>query len=47
VGEPDGTLSADTRAAILKFEMDRGLAMDGAVSEALLAELARLAAAAP
>lgn len=47
VGEPDGTLSADTRAAILKFEMDRGLAMDGAVSEALLAELARPAAAAP
>ncbi|HMT14802.1 MAG TPA: peptidoglycan-binding domain-containing protein [Aestuariivirga sp.] len=46
-GAADGTMSEDTRAAILKFEMDRGLAMEGKVSDALLAELAKPAPAAP
>jgi peptidoglycan hydrolase-like protein with peptidoglycan-binding domain len=39
-GDLDGTLSEATRSAILKFEMDRGLAMDGEITDELLQELA-------
>lgn len=46
-GAPDGAMKNDTRAAILKFEMDRGLAMDGVVTDRLLAELTKPAPTAP
>jgi len=35
----DGHLNEETHAAILKFEMDKGLAMDGAVDNTLLSAL--------
>jgi peptidoglycan hydrolase-like protein with peptidoglycan-binding domain len=41
LGEPTGKLDDATRAAILKFEMENGLSMDGAVDAQLLAALAK------
>lgn len=41
LGEPNGALDEQTRAAILKFQMDNGLAMDGKVDAGLLTALAR------
>lgn len=41
LGEPTGTLDEPTRAAILKFQMDNGLAMDGGVDSGLLTALAK------
>ena len=40
VGEINGQMTAETRAAILQFELDNGLAMDGVVDPPLLAALA-------
>ncbi len=40
-GEPTGTLDEETRAAILKFQMDNGLAMEGEVDAGLLAALGK------
>jgi peptidoglycan hydrolase-like protein with peptidoglycan-binding domain len=37
IGEPTGQLDAATKAAILQFEMDNGLAMNGAIDPQLLA----------
>jgi peptidoglycan hydrolase-like protein with peptidoglycan-binding domain len=39
LGEPTGNLDDATRAAILQFEMDNGLAMDGLVDDPLLKAL--------
>lgn len=41
LGEPTGTLDGQTRAAILKFQMDNGLAMDGQVDSGLLTALTK------
>jgi peptidoglycan hydrolase-like protein with peptidoglycan-binding domain len=41
LGEPTGDLDDATRAAILQYEMDNGLAMDGVVDENLLAALTK------
>ena len=41
LGEPTGTLDEETRAAILKFQMDNGLAMDGKVDTSLLTALTK------
>ena len=40
VGEINGQMTAETRAAILQFELDNGLAMDGVVDAPLLSALA-------
>ena len=40
VGNIDGQMTTETRAAILQFELDHGLAMDGVVDPPLLAALA-------
>lgn len=40
VGEINGQMTPETRAAILQFELDNGLAMDGIVDPPLLAALA-------
>ena len=41
LGEPTGTLDEETHAAILKFQMDNGLAMDGKVDSSLLTALTK------
>jgi peptidoglycan hydrolase-like protein with peptidoglycan-binding domain len=41
-GEITGELSRATKAAILQFERDRGLAQDGEISDALLAEISKM-----
>lgn len=41
-GEITGTLNASTEAAIRQFQMDRGLGADGAISIALVNELAQM-----
>ena len=41
VGEPSGAFDDQTRAAILKFQMDNGMPMEGRVDEGLLAALAQ------
>ncbi len=41
LGEPTGAMNEQTRAAILKFQMDSGLAMDGKVDLSLLTALAK------
>jgi peptidoglycan hydrolase-like protein with peptidoglycan-binding domain len=41
-GEISGALTVSTRQAITLFQRDRGLAQDGAVSDALVAELAKM-----
>ena len=41
LGDPTGTLDEPTRAAILKFQMDNGLAMDGDVNASLLTALTK------
>ncbi len=41
LGEPSGALDEQTRAAILKFQMDNGMAMDGIVDAGLLSALAK------
>lgn len=43
LGEPSGTLDEQTHAAILQFEMENGLAMDGAVNAELLTALSKTA----
>ncbi len=43
LGQPSGTLDEPTHAAILQFEMENGLAMDGAVNAELLAALSKTA----
>jgi peptidoglycan hydrolase-like protein with peptidoglycan-binding domain len=43
LGEPSGKLDEPTHAAILQFEMENGLAMDGAVNAELMAALAKTA----
>jgi peptidoglycan hydrolase-like protein with peptidoglycan-binding domain len=44
IGESTGRLDAATKAAILQFEMDNGLAMDGAIDLQLLAALMKTSA---
>ena len=39
-GEINGQMTAETRTAILQYEMDHGLAMDGIVDQPLIAALA-------
>lgn len=41
LGEPTGALDEQTRAAILQFQMDNGLAMEGKVDAGLLSALIR------
>jgi peptidoglycan hydrolase-like protein with peptidoglycan-binding domain len=41
LGEPTGKMDDETRAAILQFEMDNGLSMDGAIDASVLAALAK------
>lgn len=41
-GEITGDLTSATRQAILQFEKDRGLAQDGEISSALLAEISKM-----
>jgi peptidoglycan hydrolase-like protein with peptidoglycan-binding domain len=43
LGAPSGTLDEPTRAAILQFEMENGLTMDGAINAELTAALAKTA----
>jgi peptidoglycan hydrolase-like protein with peptidoglycan-binding domain len=43
LGEPSGILDETTKAAILQFEMDNGLAMDGSVDDQLLSQLSKTA----
>jgi peptidoglycan hydrolase-like protein with peptidoglycan-binding domain len=43
LGEPSGKLDEPTHAAILQFEMENGLTMDGAVNGELLSALAKTA----
>jgi peptidoglycan hydrolase-like protein with peptidoglycan-binding domain len=43
LGEPTGQLDEATRAAILQFEMENGLSMDGAIDAQLLAALTKTA----
>ncbi len=43
LGQPTGALDEATHAAILQFEMENGLAMDGAVNAELLAALTKTA----
>jgi peptidoglycan hydrolase-like protein with peptidoglycan-binding domain len=42
LGEPSGIADDATRAAILQYEMDNGLAMEGVIDQSLLASLTKI-----